>query len=257
MLTLLLGWIGLVLLGVAVGTFGTLIGAGGGFILVPVLLLLYPDSSPTTIASISLAVVCLNAGSGTLAYARLGRVDYRNGTLFAIATAPGSVIGALVTSLVPRGLFDAIFGAVLIILSGYLLLRGRPVEGHVIPERVNTRLGILLSFGVGFMSSFLGIGGGVIHVPLLIQVLGYPAHIATATSHYVLAISAAIGTATHILNGDFTTGVRRTIALGLGVLAGAQFGAALSQRVRGTLIVRALALALLLIGLRLLAEPLL
>jgi uncharacterized protein len=256
----LLPWLGLVLLGFAVGTFGTLVGAGGGFLLVPLLLLLYPVEPVATITAMSLAVVFLNATSGSIAYARLRRIDYRTGLVFAAASAPGAILGARATSLLPRGIFDAAFGLALIGLAAYLLLRGRVTEGHTAPAQVNLRLGALLSFGVGFFSSVLGIGGGVIHVPLLIQFLGYPAHIATATSHFILAIMSLIGTLTHVVDGEFASGVRRTLALGAGVLVGAQVGAQLSRRVHGTLILRALAVGILLVGARLsatvvLADP--
>ena len=172
MTPLVLPWLGLFLLGVGVGTFGTLIGAGGGFLLVPILLLLYPDDSVETITTISLTVVFLNALSGSIAYARLGRIDYRTGLIFALAGAPGAMIGAVATGLLPRGFFDALFGVVLVVLAIYLLVRGRVTEGHAKPDQVNLRVGAGLSFGVGFLSSILGIGGGVIHVPLLIQFLG-------------------------------------------------------------------------------------
>ena len=65
----------LVLLGFAVGAFGTLVGAGGGFILAPVLLILYPHDSAQTLSSISIAVVFFNALSGSVAYARQRRID--------------------------------------------------------------------------------------------------------------------------------------------------------------------------------------
>lgn len=68
----------LVALGLVVGALGTLIGAGGGFLLTPVLLLVYPHASAQTISATSLAVVFANAASGTVAYARQGRVDYRS-----------------------------------------------------------------------------------------------------------------------------------------------------------------------------------
>ena len=84
----------LCLLGFAVGVFGTLVGAGGGFILTPVLLLIYPQSTPALITAISLIVVFFNAGSGSLAYARQKRIDYRSGVVFALCTLPGSVLGA-------------------------------------------------------------------------------------------------------------------------------------------------------------------
>ena len=87
----------LVLLGVAVGAFGTVVGAGGGFVLTPILLLLYPHDSPQTITAISLTAVFFNAASGTTAYLRQRRVDIRSGTVFAAATIPGAIGGALLT----------------------------------------------------------------------------------------------------------------------------------------------------------------
>src|SRR5499427_7857457 len=80
--------------GVLIGAFGTLIGAGGGFVLTPMLLLVYPHESPEIITSISLAVVFFNAFSGSVAYARMQRIDYKSGVLLALATLPGPVIGA-------------------------------------------------------------------------------------------------------------------------------------------------------------------
>ncbi|MDQ6815137.1 MAG: sulfite exporter TauE/SafE family protein, partial [Bacteroidota bacterium] len=82
-------------LGLLVGTFGTLIGAGGGFILVPVLLFIFPDLKPEVVTSISLAVVFLNAASGSVAYAQLKRIDYKSAIIFAVAALPGSIIGVL------------------------------------------------------------------------------------------------------------------------------------------------------------------
>src|SRR5688572_19643582 len=150
-------WAQLVCLGFVVGTFGTLIGAGGGFLLVPILLLLYPDTPASTIMAISLAVVFVKATSGSIAYARLGRIDYRTGVIFAVASAPGAVLGSLATSWLERGVFDTVFGAILMLLAIYLLVRGKVAEVHARPERVNLWLGGILSVGVGFLSSVLGI----------------------------------------------------------------------------------------------------
>ena len=77
------------LLGFAIGVFGTLVGAGGGFILTPVLLLVYPQTSPALITAISLIVVFFNAGSGSVAYARQKRIDYRSGRCSRSARCPG------------------------------------------------------------------------------------------------------------------------------------------------------------------------
>jgi len=259
----------LVLLGFGVGVFGTVIGAGGGFILTPVLLLLYPHQSAQTLTSISLAVVFFNAASGSVAYGRQRRIDYRSGAVFAVATIPGAIGGALVVGVVSRQVFDAIMGLVLAALAVWLIAGERwplrEVRGHlerrVLVDRagetyeyaVPIRRGAVYSLGVGFLSSFLGIGGGVIHVPLLVRAFGFPTHIATATSHFVLAIMAGTGTVTHIALGSFHHhGLRRTIALSIGVITGAQLGAHISLRLQGQVIQWLLAAALLALSARLL-----
>ncbi len=268
-------WPGLVLLGVGVGAYGTMIGAGGGFVLVPVLLLLYPDDPPELLTSISLAVVFFNALSGSVAYLRQGRIDFLAGNAFAVATIPGAIAGALAVGYIPRGTFDVVFAVLLISVSAFLLMRpaARIVQrtqrrGEVSRMLTDSRgdtyaysyhlaTGVGLSVLVGFLSSLLGIGGGIIHVPLMVQVLLFPAHIATATSHYVLMVSALVGTIVHLASGDLDGGFLRTAAIGSGVLVGAQAGARLSVLVRGALLIRLLAAALMLVALRLLLGSLL
>ena len=260
-------------IGFATGAYGTLIGAGGGFVLMPVLLLMYPQDSPERLTSISLAVVFFNALSGTEAYARMRRIDYRSGLMLALATIPGAIIGALHTAYVPRRAFNIIFGVLLLAAAAFLLFRPKleaarfkkatpslhMLERHLVEANgvqydyeYNPVIGLVLSFFVGYVSSFLGIGGGIIHVPGLVYLLHFPVHIATATSHFILAIMALAGTIVHILTGTFSHGVHRTVALAIGVLMGAQLGARLSNRIQGNWIIRSLGLALGLVGIRIL-----
>jgi uncharacterized membrane protein YfcA len=264
----------LTLLGGAIGTYGTLIGAGGGIFLVPTLLLLYPQESPNTIASMSLAVVFVNAASGTLAYARMRRVDYQAGLLFAAATVPGAILGAYVTSLLSRQLFDFILSVIILSLAAFLILRPTPqaqplrvlryglarrltdAKGMEYDYTFNMPGGVAWSFLIGWMLSVLGIGGGAFHVPVLAYFLHFPLHIATATSHFTLAIMSLIGSVTHVFMGDFTQGIRRTVALAVGVLVGAQLGAILSQRLRSTSLIRILALGLVVFGVWLVIQAL-
>lgn len=262
---------GFIALGLTIGTIGTLIGAGGGFILLPVLAILSPQEPTGTLTATTLAVVAANATSGAIAYGRQRRIDLRSGVLFAIATLPGSVAGALLARSIPRGPFDIAFALVLFALA-IVVVRVRSDQGPPAPGRrawgrvprelvdaegtvhryhVEMPLGMAISFVVGFASSLLGIGGGFIHVPALIAVLGFPVHIATATSHFVLAVMATVGTVTHILAGDLDATWPRAVYLGLGAVIGAQVGARLSRRVRGALIVRILAAALVIVAFRL------
>ncbi len=83
----------LIILGFVIGTLGTLIGAGGGFILVPLLIIIEPAFSPETITAISMAIVACNAISGSVAYIASKRVDFKAGWVFAICTIPGSILG--------------------------------------------------------------------------------------------------------------------------------------------------------------------
>ncbi len=261
----------LILMGVVIGLYGTLIGAGGGFVLMPILLLLHPKATPEQLTAISLAVVFFNALAGSESYAMMKRIDYKSGLMFAAATIPGAIIGALNTSLVPRHLFNGIFAVLLI--AGAIFLTWRPqvtprselhvhrpyawrvvitADGERHYYNFNPLLGIVISFVVGYLSSFLGIGGGIIHVPALVYLLDFPVHIATATSHFVLAIMALTGTLVHISTGSLHEGVRPTLCLSIGVLLGAPVGAYLSTRLQGDWIIRSLAMALGLVGIRIL-----
>jgi uncharacterized protein len=260
------------IIGFAIGTIGTMVGAGGGFMLVPALLLLYPTMDPETITGISLVIVFCNAFSGSLAYAYQRSIDYRSALLFSLAAAPGSIIGALVTSSVPRQSFNFLFGIALVGISIYLAFSGKkkmeslaPNPKHPSRTIVDRRgrkhlisysraMGAWLSGGVGFISSFLGIGGGIIHVPIMVRVLKFPVHVATATSHLVLAISALIGASIHFFNGDLATAYSQLLFLIPTVIIGAQFGAYLSTKLKESWIIRVLALGLLSLGLRLLLK---
>lgn len=263
----------LIALGFAVGAYGTLVGAGGGFVLVPMLLIIYPDEDPASITSISLAVVFFTAVSGTIAYARQHRIDYKSGLLFAVVGLPGAIAGALLVDAVPRQLFDILFGVVLLSIAAYTLwsvgrplvmrepLRGRGIirrempgaEGETFRYSYRAWQGIAMMAAIGFFSSLLGIGGGVISVPMMITLLRFPVHVAVATSQFVLAFMAGQGSAVHLLNGHLVgDNVLRALLIAAGAIPGAQVGALLSRRLKGELVARLLVLALLLVGGRLL-----
>lgn len=261
----------LIPLGFVVGTIGTLIGAGGGFILMPVLLFLYPTMSPDSLVGISLAVVFFNSFSGSLSYARMKRIEYKSGFIFALASLPGAIIGAYTTAFIARNTFDIIFGLLMIAASTFLLTRG-PLETKI-PKKTDAKkftvkmtdleggehnfsfniyVGIAISFVIGFISSLVGIGGGIIHVPVLVYLLNFPVHLATATSHFVLAITSLSGCSVHLINGIFDDSISLIIFLGIGAVLGAQAGARLSRKIKGTFIIKGLALALGIVGVRLL-----
>jgi len=271
----------LVLIGLFIGTCGTLIGAGGGFLLVPLLLLFRPDLPPEIVTAISIAIVAANAISGTLAYAGSQRIDYKAGLIFAAFTIPGSILGVFLTNYIPKKTFDGIFGVLLLALSTYLFIKNRkkktvvsaPVkkegsgwrahtltdkQGHSFSYSYNQTLGIVISVLVGFISPLLGIGGGIIHVPAMVQWLQFPVYIATATSHFILAIMSTISVVVHLIQGHYESAevLRMLAGLAIGVIPGAQLGAYLSHRISTMAIIKVLAVCLALVGLRVLLNAL-
>ena len=266
----------LLFIGFGVGTLGTLIGAGGGFLLVPILIITHPELSPDIITAISMAIVAANAISGSYAYSRSGRIDYKAGMLFALFTIPGSILGVYTTAYIPKLAFHIIFGVLLIGLAAFLFfsrkktaIRGfrlprlnKKYKHHVLTDRegitydytYNQNTGIIISLLVGYLSPLLGIGGGIIHVPALVNWLSFPVYVATATSHFILAVMATVSVITHIFEGSYKDPhvLRMVLGIGAGAIAGAQLGAFLSHKIRGNIIIRALAVCLALVGIRIL-----
>ena len=265
----------LVSIGIVVGTLGTLIGAGGGFILVPVLIFLYPKYSAETITAISIAAVACNAISGSTAYMVAKRVDYKAGLVFALCTIPGSILGVYSTQYISRELFDMVFGTLLFGLGIYLFLKGGQTiksqkiskfkkglthqkitdkSGHTYEYSYSMKKGGIFSVFVGYFSPLLGIGGGIIHVPYIAERLKFPVHIATATSHFILAIMATVSVIVHYYNGVYDQPViaNTVISLSAGIVVGAQIGAYLSKLIKGKVIIKALAVCLAVVGLRIL-----
>jgi uncharacterized membrane protein YfcA len=250
--------------GLLVGTYGSLVGVGGGFLLVPLFLLAY-GLSPEAAAGTSLAIVTMNAFSGTISYLRQGKVDLREGCIYALGTVPSAVLGAALTAYFSPKQFNQSFGAMLLLLSVYLVFRkrgekepfsGKTGFGWVSREtngkryQVHEPTGLGFSFLVGLLSSLMGLGGGIFHVPILSLLMRVPVHIAVATSQFVLVFTALTGAIAHGSKGNLVWPI--VLWTGAGAVIGAQLGAHFAKHVNATWLLRFLALALFVVGLRLL-----
>ena len=268
-------FIRLVPLGFLVGIYSALVGTGGGFLIVPLLLIMFPAETPDTLTSISLAVVFFTAYAGTLTYARMGRIDYFYGMLFALAGIPGIILGTTAVEYVPKRHFTFIVGFILLGLGFFLVKRPTRKRGQSKksnpkkrpkqnpepkqePEQEFSRrlpiLGAVASGYIGVISGFLGIGGGIIRVPFMVHVMRFRPHIATATSLFALSIVAFTGIVSKAVRGAFFTGIDKTMYLAVGVMMGAPLGAALSTKFRGPALVRLLAIALCAVGIKLIRD---
>ena len=256
------------LLGAAVAALGTMIGLGGGFILVPILILLFPEAAPATIIAISLTVVFFNASSATVGNMRAGRIDLRTGAILLIGAVPAAVAGSFTAGVVSREQFESLFGALLLAGAAYILWRstqvrliGQPARhepNRRIQERrgtlylfyINGLLAVVISPVAGFVSSFFGIGGGIIHVPSLTFMLKMPPRLASPTSLLVLVPTSMTALLTLYFTNAIDEGWRRAALLGAGALIGAQVGVYLNSRVnpRGMLVI--LSMALFIVGIR-------
>lgn len=269
-----MGFLGAIIVfhtGILIGVIGTLIGAGGGFIHVPVLIIFY-EFSPQHAIGTSMAVVMLNAISGTFSYIAQKRIDYEIAIKFAVAASPGVFIGALLSQFFNIFSFSIIFSVLLISLS-YYLFTGK--EFSVVRTKVaqapQTRhlkdatgeeyfyspdmsVGFSASTLVGIFSGLFGIGGGIIHVPLMYSALGIPVHIATATSHCILAITSFLGFVVFV--GLGFVDLDYAIVLGIGTIIGASYGARLSLKTHPYIIKKIIAVCLLFLAVRLLMDVL-
>jgi uncharacterized membrane protein YfcA len=260
--------VGFVALGLAVGTYGTMVGVGGGFLMVPVFLFMH---QPARIAAgTSLAVILANSVSGSLNYLRQKRVDVRTALIFSAVGIPGALLGAYVDQHIPHHIFTFLFGAFLA-LVGLRILLGRDkaaapaadptptgealpsgylgrdfVDAHGVRHvyRYNMLAGIAISAATGFLASLFGIGGGIVQVPAMVYLFGFPVHVAAATSQLIIAITSLFGTISHVHFEDVLP--LPALALAIGAVVGAQIGARIAQRIEATPLMRWLSLALLL-----------
>ena len=268
----------LALVGLGAGAFGVMVGAGGGIIMAPVLLLFF-EVDPAQVAGTSLGLVALNSFSGAAAYSHMRLVDRRSGLLFAAAAVPGSVGAPFAVAAVAPEVFRAILGALLLALAVHMLVRmvageARPEPGtgpgrsrigwrrsvrHVArADRVyeyefNEGLAIGFNALLGFVSTFLGTGGGFIRTPVLVAGFGFPVRVAVATSVFALAFYATAGATVHAALGHVDW-YPTFVWAGAGFLVGSQVGARLGSRLPAVWLIRLLAGLLIVMGASLLAQ---
>ncbi len=234
----------LMVFGTLIGTLGTVIGVGSGWIHVPLLMIFF-GFSPQDAIGTSIAVIAMNTAAGSFLYAVQKRIDFEFAKRLALAAFPGALLGPFVVRQYSASGFSIGFGVFLLFLAYYLYsmrdwvfkmanfmqrdqMTLTTANGEVINYTTNIEVGIIGTFIIGFLANLLGIGGGVIHVPFLITMLRVPPHVAVATSHFILFISSSIGTLVFALMGHVRLDFM--MAIGIGTIGGAVIGAGISSR---------------------------
>ncbi|MFA9559867.1 sulfite exporter TauE/SafE family protein [Evansella sp. AB-rgal1] len=266
----------LLLLGFVASVLGSVMGLGGGIIVVPALMILskytqlLSDITPQIAVGTSLLIMIFTGLSSTLAYIKQKKVDYQSAFIFFAGSGPGALFGVWLNKDIETSTFLVIFGGFIIFVSFVLIIRNyiRPLQSkptgiiryyendmrEQIQYGFQPIIAICIAFVVGMCSGLFGIGGGSLMVPAMILLFGFPPHLAVATSMLMIFLSAILSSISHIALGN----IDWILALILlpGAWLGGQIGALINQRMSSNAVINMLRIFLIVIGIRLIYQGL-
>ncbi len=238
--------ISLGLISIVAGVLGSLIGLGGGVVIVPVLTLLYHVDIRLAIGASIVSVIATSSGAAA-AYVREKMTNLRAGMFLEIATTTGAVSGAYLTTLLPTRFLFILFGVVLAYsavatfqrrrsaapltvshdrIANVLELHGEyydEAEKREISYKVTgTKLGLFMMYIAGLVSALLGIGSGALKVPAMDLAMHLPMKVSTATSNFMIGVTAAASAGVYFTRGQIDPIISAPVAIG--VLIGATVG---------------------------------
>lgn len=232
----------LVLLGFFAGLLGALTGIGGGVLLSPLLALHFGIPIRQAIGTSLVAVITTSAASSSVHLQR-HTTDIRLGMTLELATSLGAAVTAYLVGYFNRNVLEGIFAGFLLYSSVTILLRRGKVKDHdELPARSNGEtvippyeprrypLGLGASLVAGGLSGLLGIGGGPIKVPVMFIFMNVPLMVATATSNFMIGVTAAASAIVYYRRGDILVDIAAPLAVG--VFLGSLLGARLAPRVQ-------------------------
>jgi uncharacterized membrane protein YfcA len=251
--------------GAATGLVGSLLGLGGGVFLVPLLTLTMGVPIRTAIAASLISVIATASASSTVNLER-GLVNIRLGMALEAATTVGGYAGGVTAALLTQQQLFIVFGVTLGVMGTIMVLRsgrrnviadlatdpgplgGRVQEGDTVYVYRMRRLplGLVASLVAGAISGLLGLGGGIIKVPVLNAFCGIPIRIAAATSAFMIGVTAAASAFIYYSRGDVALPLASAVALG--ALPGSLIGARLSHKVEARALKILMAAVLLIMG---------
>ena len=256
------------ILGAGAGLMAGLLGIGGGVILVPLFLWLFPLAGfpPATVVhsafGTSLAIILPTAVSSTLGHRKRGNVDWGMVAYLALGGVIGAVIGSSTAAFVTGETLKMCFGGMQIVVSLKLLFYKQPYPAA--EATIRARPGPLLIVGLvgGFFSAFFGIGGGVVAVPLMLIMLRLPIHLAVGNSSALIVVSSFFAVSCYVWYGlqqgelaPFSLGyVNILVALMVAPLtmSCARLGVKLASRTSQTRLIKVFAVLLMVVGVKIL-----
>jgi hypothetical protein len=234
--------IALLLLGFFAGLLGALTGIGGGVLLTPILALHFGIPIREAIGTSLVAVITTSAASSSVHLQR-HTTDIRLGMTLELATALGAAVTAYLVGYFNRNMLEGLFAGFLLYSSITILVRGGKVKDEdepalnsagdtVIPpyEPQHYPLGLGASLVAGGLSGLLGIGGGPIKVPVMYLFMRVPLMVATATSNFMIGVTAGASAIVYYRRGDILPEIVAPLAVG--VFVGSLLGARLAPRIQ-------------------------
>lgn len=256
------------------GFFGSMLGLGGGFIMVPALTLGLGLDIKVAISA-SLIGIIANSSTASTTYLKEGLTNVKLGLVLETATALGAIIGALIAVLIHSQTLAFIFALVLIILAIFMYLR--PEEIHVAKEAnekeekskdtyldlsgeyydkgfdkkvkyeaKSVEKGLAASFVAGNLSGIMGIGGGVVKVPTMNLLMNVPMKVAIATSTFMLGITAVAGALIYYSFGYVDSVI--TVLVIIGIIVGAKSGSMLARKIETAMLKKGFIVVLIIIS---------
>jgi uncharacterized membrane protein YfcA len=244
--------------GAAAGAFGSLLGLGGGVLIVPLLTLGFGLDLRSAVG-VSLVSVIMTSSAAAGVYLERHVANLSLGMRLELFTAIGALVGGSIAFLIDERLLSLLFGGLLVYVA-ISMLRSSEVEpdgahasgapGTPTPAETQTpaetptpadevagpgyevrnmRLGIVGATGAGVVSALLGVGGGIVKVPLMHLAMGVPLRVSTATSNLMVGITAAASAVIYIIHGEVDPYVAGPIAIG--VFLGASLGSRIAPRI--------------------------
>ena len=239
-------FVAIVAMAVFAGVAGSMVGVGGGIVVVPMLTLVFDVPIKVAIATSLISVIATSSAAQTV-FVTKGFTNLRLGMSLEIMTTLGAIAGGITAVLISGQVLQGVFAVVLVYVAYTMNRRGGdapaertgvleasfvdPVDGRRITYGVRRfRLGAFLSFFAGNISGLIGLGGGAFKVPIMNVVMHVPLKATIATSNLMLGVTAATGAV--IFYGRGFVDPRYAVPAALGILAGARLGPRLAVRLR-------------------------
>ena len=255
-------------IGLIAGLVGSTLGVGGGILIVPILTLALKMPIQIAIASSLVSIVATSCTAASI-YTKNNLTNVRLGLLLETTTTPGAIIGALAAAFLTSSILNAVFSIVLIYVAYTMVIRqpdlvwdNPPKDNFATPHNTafekpslltcsyydpaineticykvrRIPLGLGGSFFAGILSSLLGIGGGIVKLPIMNLWMGVPMKAAIGTSSFMIAITTMVGAVVYYFRGYVHPAI--VAPLIIGVFLGARLGTELAQRTKGILLRR-------------------